>query len=285
MGQAGFVAIGAYVTAIFTSRVGLGPSGDPSWWTSWVSLPLAGIIAGLVGLVFGAPSLRIKGFYLAISTIAAQFIIVWLLIHLTGWTGGPAGVDVASLKIGGMRFNDNHFYWLAMALMVLMIVFTKNIQRTNIGRIFVAIRDKDIVAEVTGINLFKYKLIAFFIGCFFAGIAGWLWANYMTRITPAQFTFTDSIWYLGMLLVGGAGSTTGALMGVVLIRGLDRFIDSLAPIISEAFPAIGLQFTSSASFILFSLVIILFFIFLPRGLYYRWEMIKSRYRTYPYGSF
>ena len=225
--------------AIFTTWV-MDNLGSGAWWASWVSLPLAGIIAGIIGLIFGAPSLRIKGFYLALSTIAAQAIIIWLLKNLEGFTGGPAGLDVAFLKIGGIKLTENHFYWLAMGLTLLAIIFTKNIQRTNTGRAFVAIRDKDIVAEVTGINIFKYKLIAFFIGCFYAGIAGWLWANYLARITPQQFTFIDSIWYIGMLLVGGAGSTAGAVMGCVLIRGIDMFIDYLTPVITEAFPSIGM---------------------------------------------
>ena len=165
-----------------------------------------------------------------------------------------------------------------------MTVFAKNIQRTNTGRAFIAIRDRDIVAEVGGVNLFRYKLTAFFIGCFFAGIAGWLMANVMGRITPDQLSFKDSIWYLGMLLVGGAGSTTGAIMGCFAIGALDQIIAYLKPMVNEAFPSIGMQFSSAAGYILFAIVIMLFLIFEPRGLYARWEIIKSRYRTYPYGS-
>ena len=279
LGHAAFVAIGAYATAIFTSRIG-------GWWSSWVSLPLSGLTAGLVGVIFGAPSLRIKGFYLALSTIAAQFIIIWLLSlrSLDTWTGGVAGMDAGRLKVGSTILSDTYFYFVAMFLMLLMLVFTKNIQRTNTGRAFIAIRDRDIVAEVAGVNLFRYKLIAFFIGCFYAGIAGWLWAHYFGWITPDQFTFQDSIWYLGMIIVGGAGSTVGVLFGCSVIEGLDKMVDYLKPIINDAFPALGKQFSASAALIFFAVVIIVFLIFEPRGLAHRWEIIKSRSRTYPYGS-
>jgi branched-chain amino acid transport system permease protein len=275
LGHFAFVAAGAYTTAILMSKV--------TWMSPWLALPLAGIVAGLIGLLFGAPSLRIKGFYLAMSTIAAQFILLWLIRHFSSLTGGSGGVYVEPFTLGGIDFGDvTWFYGLTVFLVIVMTVFAKNLQRTHIGRIFIAVRDNDLAAEVMGVNLFRYKLLAFFIGCFFAGIAGWLWANYMGRITPEQFDLQKSIWVLGMLIVGGAGSTTGAIFGAISIRLLDVLIDNLTPIISDLIPAIGAQFYSAAGLIFFALIVMIFLIFEPRGLYHRWEIFKSSYRLHPY---
>lgn len=273
LGQAAFVGVGAYTAAIFSTKLGL---------SGWATLPLAGIMAGLVGLLFGTPSLRIKGFYLAMSTLAAQFIIIWIFQN-SEWAGGTMGMSVERLKLGGLNFREPAtFYFLTMILVVVMTYFAKNLQRTKTGRVFIAIRDNDLAAEVMGINLFRYKLLAFFIGCFYAGIAGWLWANYQTRVNPEQFLLTDSIWYLGMLVIGGIGSTTGALLGTCGIQFLDVIVDHLGRVIRENFSWVEATFTSGFGLILFALVVGLFIIFEPRGLYHRWEKIKSTYRRYPY---
>jgi branched-chain amino acid transport system permease protein len=273
LGQAAFMAVGAYTAAILTSKSGR---------SCWATLPLAGIMAGLVGLIFGAPSLRIKGFYLIMATLAAQFIIMWFFNKFE-WFGGSMGLSLKPLKLGGVNFRDaGTFYTLTMVLLIVMTFFAKNLQRTKTGRVFIAIRDNDLAAEVMGINLFRYKLLAFFIGCFYAGIAGWLWAYSQGRINPGQFLLKDSIWYLGMLVIGGMGSTTGALIGTAGVKGLDVMVDYLSRIIGRSFPSVGAQIFSGGGLMLFALVIIFILIFEPRGLYHRWEIIKSTYRLYPY---
>ena len=275
LGQWAFVAIGAYTTAILCSRYGFSP---------WATLPLAGIVGGVAGLVFGTPSLRIKGFYLVMSTLAAQFIIMWCIRYFGNFTGGVVGLYVPTPQIGGIDFSEpSNFYFVAMGLVVVLTFFAKNLQRTNTGRSFIAIRDNDLAAEVMGINLFRNKLIAFFIGCFFAGIAGWVLAHSILRVNPEQFTIRESIWALGMLTVGGIGSTTGAIMGATFIKLLDTpLVDYLTPRVDRLFPALGTQFFSAASLILFAIVVILFLIFEPRGLYHRWEIFKASYRLHPY---
>ena len=275
LGHFAFVAAGAYTTAILMDKV--------TWMSPWLTLPLAGIVAGLIGLVFGTPALRIKGFYLAVSTIAAQFILLWLIRHFSSLTGGTMGIYVGAPTLGGIDFFDlEWFYVLTVFLVILMTFFAKNLQRTHIGRTFIAVRDNDLAAEVMGVNLLRYKLLAFFIGCFYAGIAGWLWAHHILRVTPEQFGLVESIWVLGILIVGGAGSTTGAISGAIFIRLLDVLVDRLAPVISRLFPAIGEQLYYSGGIILFAIVVMVFLIFEPRGLYHRWEIFKSRYRMYPY---
>lgn len=273
LGQAAFMAVGAYTTAVFASKFGL---------SGWAALPLAGINAGLVGLVFGTPSLRIKGFYLAMSTLAAQFIIMWCFTNID-YFGGTSGLSLEPLKLGSLNFRDRGtFYILVMIFVVIMTFFAKNLQRTKTGRTFIAIRDNELAAEVMGVNLFRHKLLAFFIGCFFAGIAGWLYAYYQGRVGYTQFSLADSIWYLGMLVVGGMGSTAGALLGAGGIKFLDVIVYYLSLNLGRSFPSLGAQFFSGAGLILFAIVVILFMIFEPRGIYHRWEAFKSTYRLYPY---
>ncbi len=278
IGQAAFMAVGAYSAALFASRLGL---------SGWATLPLAGIVAGLVGVVFGAPSVRIKGFYLAMATLAAQFIIIWCLTNIEwlGWEPGARsmGLNLESLKLGGVNFRDaGAFYLLVAVIVIIMTFFAKNLQRTKTGRVFIAIRDNDQAAEVMGINLFRYKLLAFFIGCFYAGVAGWLWAYSQLRVHPDQFLLRDSIWFVGMLVIGGMGSTTGALLGTGAVKFFDVLTDHfLARTISRHMPELSRIF-SAASLMVFALVVILFMIFEPRGLYHRWELLKTTYRLYPY---
>jgi len=273
IGQAAFMAVGAYTAGVFATNLGL---------PGLATLPLAGIMAGLVGIIFGAPSIRIKGFYLAMATLAAQFMIIWFISKIDWW-GGTMGLSLETIKIGSLNSRDEGtFYCFVMIMLIIMTFFAKNLQRTKTGRTLIAIRDNELAAEVMGINLFRYKLIAFFIGCFFAGIAGWLWAYSQMRINPAQFALSDSIWFLGMLVVGGLGSTTGALLGAGGITALDESVRFAGRKLSDSFPALGSQFIHGASLSVFAIVVILFMILEPRGIYHRWESIKTSYRLYPY---
>ncbi|MFC1999354.1 branched-chain amino acid ABC transporter permease [Chloroflexota bacterium] len=273
IGQAAMMAVGAYAAAIFSTKAGL---------SGWLTLPLSGITAGVVGLVFGAPSLRIKGFYLAMSTLAAHFIIMWCLSSYD-WFGGWIGIKVEPLTVGGIDFGDVvPLHFLTMVILIVMTVCAKNIQRSNLGRAFVAIRDNERAAEVMGINLFQYKLLAFFLGCFYAGIAGWLWAQSQGHVNPEQFTLTDAVWFLGMVVIGGMGSTTGALFGTGALEFLDLGGDHLSRVLTRAYPGLGATFHAGFSWFLFGTVVLVFMLLEPRGLYHRWEMLKSSYRSYPY---
>jgi len=273
LGQTAFVAAGAYTSALLTTKLGL---------PFLVALPCAGIMAGIVGLIFGAPSLKIKGFYLAMSTLAAQFIIIWIILH-TEFLGAAVGVTVPYASVGGFVFDtDTKMYYLIVALTLIAGLAALNLTRTRTGRAFTAVRDNDLAAEVMGINLFYYKLLAFFIGCFYAGIAGSLWAHYYSYIQPLQFTLKDSVWYLGMIIVGGAGSTLGAVLGTVFIRLLDVFANYISPILAATFPLIRMNVTYATGAVLFALVIIVFLIKEPRGLAHRWQLLKASYRLWPY---
>ncbi len=274
IGHAGFMAVGAYASAVFTSRFGL---------PFPLSLLLAGIAAGLVGMIFGTPSLRVKGFYLAISTLAAQFIILWVISHWNSITGGFMGMAVAPASLFGhvLRSQVNKFYLILMVAIV-AVFFAKNLARTRTGRAFVAIRDNDLAAQVMGINLFRYKLLAFFIGCFYAGIAGALFAHWAGFISPESFPFTNSILYVGMIIIGGLGTAVGPIFGVIFIQLLNEIVTRVSPSLQAAFPGLPSGFTVGLAPMIFGLAIILFLIFEPRGLAHRWNLFKSSYRLWPF---
>jgi len=271
MGHAGFMAVGAYTSAILTAKLGF---------SFWAALPCAALAAGIVGIIFGLPSLRIKGFYLIMATIAAHFIIIWVILQLYGITGGSDGLAVPRPEIGGFVFKSkSSYFYLVMIIACLGTFLAKNIVRTRAGRAFIAIRDNELAAEVMGVNLLSYKLVAFFIGCVYAGVAGSLLVHYVAFATTDQFPFMNSVWYLGMLIVGGMGSTAGAIFGVVFLKLLDELVTIVGPILSAA---VAPQAAASLSLIMRGLVIILFLIFEPRGLAHRWQMVKSYYRLWPF---
>jgi branched-chain amino acid transport system permease protein len=274
IGHAGFIAVGAYASAVLTGKLDL---------PFPVALLCSGLVAGLIGLVFGIPSVRVKGFYLAITTIAAQFIIIWVINHWTSVTGGFNGINVPYASIGSFVFKSNFSqFYLIIGITILCIFLAKNLTRTKAGRAFIAVRDNDLAAEVMGVNLFYYKLLAFFIGCFLAGIAGSLLAHSVGFITTDNFTFMDSILYIGMIIIGGLGTTLGPILGVAFIRLLDVGVLFLSPALKSTFPALPSGFTTGIAPMLFGLVIILFLILEPRGIAHRWNLFKASYRLWPF---
>jgi branched-chain amino acid transport system permease protein len=274
IGHAGFIAVGAYTAAVLTNVFHL---------PFLVGLIAAGLMAGFVGLIFGIPSLRVKGFYLAIATIAAQFIIIWVINHLK-ITGGFLGIAVPYASIGGFVFDTEvRMFYLIMIIAVLCTFFAKNLARTRVGRTFVAIRDNDLAAEVMGINLFYYKLLAFFIGCFLAGIAGSLLAHWIGFMSTENFSISESILYIGMIIIGGLGTTLGPILGVIFIRLLQQVLTTIVlPLVEAAFPALPAGFASGINPILFGVIIILFLVLEPRGIAHRWMLFKAAYRLWPF---
>ena len=275
VGHAAFVLIGAYTSAVLVGKFDF---------PFILALPCSGILAALAGVFFGLPSLRIKGFYLALATLAAQFIILYIIRHLSSLTGGESGLLVPPASIGGLVFDtDQKFFYLAIVICIIATFLAKSLTRGRLGRAFVAIRDNDLAAEAMGINLYYYKLVAFFLGCLFAGIAGSLWAHYMGGLTPRSLNFNDSVWYLGMIVVGGMGSTMGAIFGTIFITGLKeiRYV-YVSPWVSASSPGVAEHISLPLVPMVFSLVVILFLVYEPRGLAHRWELFKAYYRLWPF---
>jgi len=214
------------------------------------------------------------------ATIAAQFIIIWIIIQLRGLTGGTDGLSVPKPAVGNIVLSSKtNYFYLVLGFACLATITAHNIVRTRAGRAFIAIRDNDLAAEVMGVSLWSYKLQAFFIGCVYAGVAGSLLVHYVSFASIEQFPFMDSVWYLGMLIVGGMGSTAGAILGVVALKLLDELVTVAGPILAAA---VAPQAAASLALISHGLIIIIFLIFEPRGLHHRWEMIKAYFRLWPF---
>ena len=274
IGHAAFMAVGGFASAILTTKLNF---------PFLVALPLSGLIAGCAGLVFGIPALRIKGLYLALSTMAAQFIIIYIILHWTSLTGGIAGILTQAPSIFGYELNSHsRMFYLVFVIMVFLVYFAKRLTMTKVGRAWMAIRDNDLAAEAMGINIFYYKLLAFFVGCFYAGIAGSLWVHYALLAAVDHFSFHDSIWYVAMIIVGGLGSITGAIMGAVFVRLLLIYSFRFGTMIGHWFPAIYATIGAALPLLVIGLIIMLILVFEPRGLYHRWVLFKSYYRLWPY---
>ena len=271
LGHSGFMMVGGYVMAIICNKLGI---------PFLAAVPIAGLAAGFVGILFGLPSLRIKGFYLIMATVSAYFIIHWLVLQFRGITGGTEGLQVPPAEIFGFSISDSSVYfYVVLVLAVLATVVAKNILRTRSGRAFVAIRDNDLAAEVMGVNLFSYKLQAFFVGCVFAGIAGALSVQYYGYANVEQFPFFDSVWLLGMLIIGGMGSVSGVIYGVIALKLLQQLATRIGPSLADL---LNPQAAVGLSLILPSVAIILFLIFAPRGIAHLVERVKNYYQAWPY---
>lgn len=281
LGHAAFMAVGAYSSAIMARELGM---------NFFIALPLSALFTGVVGLIFGLPSLRVKGFYLAMATLAAQFIIPWLLRYpLAGLTNGSRPLEVPIPQIFGISFaSEGAMYYIIIPLAVFLSLAARNIVRSRVGRAFISVRDNDLAAELLGINVFVYKLQAFFLSALYAGIAGCLLAFETNSLSIDFFLLDRSIEQLAMLVIGGAGFPLGPLFGVTfvnvlsqnlipaLVNPLNNFLPSLLPFISP----INIQ--SSLSPLLFGLALMIFLIAAPRGLAHRWEIFKIAWKIRPY---
>lgn len=275
MGQSAFMGVGAYAAGALAVH---------QHWSFLVTIPIGGISAALFGAVFGLAALRIKGFYLALTTIAAQYIFTFAMLKLPKeWFGRSEGLRLDPATFGSFAFDtDNRIYYLVLVVAALMAYGAWGMMRSRTGRAFIAVRDNDNAANVIGINVFYYKTLAFFIGAFYAGVAGALWAYYVRYVQADQFTLWLSVWYIGMLIVGGMGSILGAVVGTVVIRLLQEFITIVGPQITELLPSLGGQFVFASMNMLLGGMIIVFVIFEPRGLVHRWNIIKESYRIWPF---
>ena len=272
LGHAAFLGVGAYTCSILIQR------GVPFI----IALPMAGVMAALVGMIFGIPSLRLRGLYLAIATIAAQFIIEFTIRRWDSLTGGVEGMFVEPGILGPFHFDNRiQLYYLTFVLAVVATIVIKNIVRARSGRAFVAIRDRYLAAEVIGVHVFKYRLMSFAVSSFFAGIAGALLAQYLEVITHESFTIHQSIDYLAMCIIGGLGHVLGGIYGVGFWFILERILEVVTTNLNTAFPDHITWFVSIRE-IVFGCVIVLFLIFEPDGLAARWRTIRAYWKLWPF---
>ncbi len=277
IGHGAFMSVGAYTAANLVIHLHA---------PFWVTIPAGGIMAALIGAVVGIPSLRIKGIYLAIATLAAQLIIEWTINHVTWISGGvAASIQVPRPVLFGTQLkSQTQLYLFLMFFVVLAIVGTSNLIRSRIGRAFIAIRDQDIAAEIIGIDIFRYKLWAFAISSFYAGVTGVLYTYYLGIANYEQFQLVVSIDYLAMVIIGGLGSILGSILGAIFV--------TLLPILTRWFlEDYGWLFLSQQDLqnaipnlrlTLFGVLIIFFLVVEPEGLNRLWRNIRNYFRVWPF---
>ena len=277
MGQSAFMGVGAYTAGAMSVHWDL---------PIWITIPAAGMASACFGAVFGLAAVRVKGFYLALTTIAAQYVFVFVMSKMPqSWFGKSEGLRLDMISLFGFKFSsDISLYYLFAVIGTVMIYGAWGMVRSRTGRALVAVRDNDNAAEIIGIDVFYYKALSFFIGAFYAGVAGALWAYYVRYVQADMFTLFFSVWYLGMLIVGGLGSILGAIIGTVAIRLAQEAITYIGPWIAELdiLAGVGGQVVFAAMNMLLGGVIILFVIFEPRGLVHRWNIIKESWRIRPF---
>ncbi len=242
-GHAGFLALGAYFTAIVGARV--------EWMPCLVIILMAGIFTGIIGFLLGIPILRLKGFYIAMATLAFGVVVSEIILQWSSLTNGDDGFQVPIARIAGFSFDsDFKLYYLIFFVTVSLIVLAKNLTNGYIGRAFIALRESETAAQTIGIDLAKYKTIAFAISAFYTGVAGGLFAYLITYISPDAFTIELSIDFIAMIVIGGMGSILGSIIGAIILTGMQQLLAGL----------LDLQI------LVFGFSLIIFTIFMPRGI-------------------
>ncbi len=286
LGHAAFIAVGAYTSTLLILEFPW-PQFMLDWGIAYpISIIIAAVVAGIWSVLFGLPSARVKGFYLILTTMAAQFITVdFVLTQYVSQIGGRG--QAFSLPPGTIKYgpwvidNEIKIYYMMLVLVILCTVLMANLLRSRAGRAWIAIRDNDISAEVMGINVVKYKLLAFFVAGFLGGIAGAFWISSLAAISPEHFPWFLSLWLVGVILIGGVGSIHGAIFGsifmVVIMEALQLAVMPLA----DTFPKLLMDFLFIKE-AAFGLAICAFMIFEPNGLAYRWWQIKNYFNLWPF---
>jgi len=272
LGQSAFMGVGAYCVAMLEKNYG----------TPFLfNLLMAGCAAMAFGVVVGLPSLRVKGLYLAIATIAAGVLTHFVFGYFSTYTGGSAGLSVPPAHIAGVDLDTSFkLYWAILPITVLLLLGAANLFRTRIGRAFIAIRDRDISAEVLGIPLLPYKLLSFAFSSFSAGVAGGLFAYFFRSVTPESFPLLMSIFFLAAIIVGGMGTILGSILGPVfmtLIPEILKLVVGWLPLGDNAVLVL-----SPIRTIVFGAMIVLFLIFEPHGLAEMWRRIRRLFHLWPF---
>ncbi len=250
------------------------------------AIPLAGVVTALVGLIFGVPAARLKGLYLVIATLAAQYILLDFFSRADWFSGGSVPASANPFSIFGYTLRgDRQYFYVVLAYMVLSYLLVTNLMRTRDGRALVAIRDHYLSAEIMGINLTKYRTLSFGLAAFFAGIAGALYAHYQLVVSQEGFGIERSVLFLAMVIIGGTGSVMGTLMGTAFVVLLPESMEWLSAWLKGGAIDKALQLNNNITFlreIAIGLIIIGFLMFEPDGLAHRWRQIKAYWKLYPF---
>ncbi|UCE53785.1 MAG: branched-chain amino acid ABC transporter permease [Desulfobacterales bacterium] len=288
LGHAAFVAVGSYTSAMLILYVPWPNFLFSAGLVYPISMIAAGFAAGLWSVLFGLPSARVKGFYLIMTTMAAQWITVPLVItqyvSRIGGRGHYFSLPPGTISIGPWAIDsDRKIYYLMIVLVCLCLLAMANLLRSRVGRAWIAIRDNDIAAETLGVNIVWYKLVAFFVAGFIAGIAGSFWISALYFVSPEHFEFFYSLWWVGVILIGGVGSLHGVVFGAMFMVLVEEILRNGLVAMGGWMPELMLvgkfdYFRDSA----FGLAIILFLIYEPNGISYRYWQIKNYFNLWPF---
>ena len=267
-----FVGVGCYTVAWLANH------GVPFYLT----LPAAGLLSAALGLLVGLPSLRVKGIYLAVATLAAHFILTFVFREWESVTGGVPGTSIPRAKLFGFELiGDRRNFYLIFAVAFGAALAARNLARTHIGRAFVAVRERDFSAEILGVHLLRTKLLAFAIGAFYAGVAGGLLGYFYGAITPEYFVLTLSVFYLAAIIVGGLGTVLGSVLGALFMTFVPEALRLVAHASSLWLPGVaGLLLPMGQ--VVFGVLIIGFLVFEPHGLAAIWSRIRRVFHLWPF---
>lgn len=299
IGFLGIAALGLNIVVGFSGQISIGHSaffGFGAFASAWLNshvhvpvffaIPLAGLMTTAVGLLFGLPATRLKGLYLAIATLAAQFILQDFFVRAAWFTGGVAGAPADSFSIfDWVADTDSRYFYVVLGWVLVSYLLAANLMRTRDGRALIAVRDHYLSAEMMGINLARYRTLAFGLAAFFAGIGGALYGHYIGFVSIEGFTILFSIQFLSMIIIGGLGSIMGSLMGTAFIVLLPEAMDTIVAQLNGSAIDNALHLSGNLSYIremAIGLVLILFLIFEPDGLAHRWRQIKAYWKLYPF---
>jgi branched-chain amino acid transport system permease protein len=277
IGHAAFFLFGAFISAYISNTLPI---------PVFFAIPLAGLVTALVGLIFGVPAARLKGLYLVIATLAAQYILLDFFNRAEWFTGGsvPASANPFSM-FGYTLRGDRQYFYVVLVYVLLSYLLVTNLLRTRDGRALVAVRDHYLSAEIMGINLTRYRTLSFGIAAFFAGISGALYAHYQLVVSNEGFGIDRSILFLAMVIIGGTGSVMGTLMGTTFVVLLPESMEWISLSLKGGAIDHALQLNNNLTFlreIAIGLIIIAFLVFEPDGLAHRWRQIKAYWKLYPF---
>jgi len=272
LGHAGLIAAGAFTTAILFKELHA---------PFWITLPASGLVGAILGVLFGLPSLRLKGLYLALSTLALHFIVTFVGSEYETTRGFATGIVLDPPRIGSLILEDAlAWYFVLLLISVMTVIFATNLVRSRTGRAWMAIRDRDVAAAAFGIKISTYKLYAFVVCSVLTSIAGCLFAYYRGFVSVEAFSLLMTIQYIAMVIIGGLGSMLGAVLGTIFVVLLPYGIDSVADHL--AVPSRFTTYMFAIKHSCFGLIMILFLVLEPAGLVGVWIRIRDYFVLWPF---
>jgi branched-chain amino acid transport system permease protein len=272
LGHAGLIAAGAFTTAVLFKELHA---------PFWITFPASGLMGAILGFVFGLPSLRLKGLYLALSTLALHFIVSYAGAEYETERGFATGVVIDPLSLGSFVLLDPRMWYFVLLIVdVVLILFSLNLIRSRTGRAWMAIRDRDVAAEALGIKLSSYKLSAFVVSSVITSLAGCLFAYYRGFVSVEAFSLMMTIEYVAMVIIGGLGSILGAILGTIFVVILPYLIEGFVRMLDV--PTRFTTYMFSINHVVFGLIMIVFLVLEPAGLVGVWTRIRNYFLMWPF---